>query len=127
MSGPSPASRRCRSAPSPPYRGGRDRRSISTSALRFSTSRVTVATARTHAYAHNHQLRLEQSSGFEPHALSLDRRRGIAQVEDHSMLLMQRAHEIAELRSQDALHRSVLRRHNMDVEIARAQGSSNFE
>ena len=42
-------------------------------------------------------------------------------MKDDAMLFMQRAHEVAHLRPEDALHRPLLRRHHMNLDVARAQ------
>ncbi len=44
-----------------------------------------------------------------------------------AVLLVQRAHEIAHLRTQNALHRSLVRRHHMDFDLAGAQRRRDLE
>ena len=52
--------------------------------------------------------------------MTLDRRDGIAEMEDNAMLLVQLADEIAHLGSEDALHRPLFRRHHMNLDAADA-------
>ena len=49
------------------------------------------------------------------------------EVKNHPVLHMQPADEIAQLRTEYALHRTCFRRHDMDLDVARAQRRRNFE
>ena len=67
-----------------------------------------------------------------PPLLSVTRRPSIAvtvspQMKHDAMLLVQRANEIAQLRPKHALHRPLLRRHDMDLDVARAQRRRRLE
>jgi hypothetical protein len=48
-------------------------------------------------------------------------------MEDDAVFLMQCAHKIAHVRPKHALHRPLLRRHHMDLDIARTQCRRGFE
>ena len=48
-------------------------------------------------------------------------------MEDDAVLLMQCANEVAHVRSEHALHRTLLRRHHMDLDIMRAQRRRDLE
>ena len=48
-------------------------------------------------------------------------------MEDDAVLLVQRADEIAELRSEHAFERALLRRDDMHLDVARAQRRRGFE
>jgi hypothetical protein len=48
-------------------------------------------------------------------------------MEDDAVLLVQAAHEVAELGTEDALHRSLVRRDDVHLETARAQRGGHFE
>ena len=52
---------------------------------------------------------------------AVDRGHGVLEMEDDAMLFVQRAHEIAHLRPEHALHRPLFRRHHMNLDVARAQ------
>ena len=48
-------------------------------------------------------------------------------MEDDAVLFMQGAHEVAHLRSEHALHRPLLRGHDMDLDVAGAQRRRDLE
>src|SRR6185437_15342797 len=75
---------------------------------------------RPHADAGDDEIGLENASVAQRHSLALDAARGVAQVEDDAVLLVNRLHEAAEIRTQDFLHRPLFRRDDMDLDISRA-------
>ena len=77
--------------------------------------------ARPHADADHDQIGLQRAAALQRGALALDRGDGVAEMEDHAVLLMQRAHEVAHLRAEDTLHRPLLGRHDMNLDVAGAQ------
>ena len=76
---------------------------------------------RPHPDANDDDVGLQHAAALERRALAVDCNHSIAEMEDDAVLLMQRAHEIAHFRSKHALHRPLLRRHYMDLDIARPQ------
>ena len=44
-----------------------------------------------------------------------------------AVLLVQRADEVAHVRSEHTLHRPLFRRHHVDLDVARAQRGRDFE
>ena len=83
--------------------------------------------ARPHADADDHEIGLEHAAALQRRALAVDRGHGIAEMEDDAVLLVQRADEVAHLRPEHALHRPLLRRHDMDLDVARAQRGRDLE
>ena len=77
--------------------------------------------ARPHADADDDEIGLQHAAALQRRALAVDRGHGVAEMKDDAVLLMQGADEIAHLRPQHALHRPRLRRHDMDLDLARAQ------
>ena len=67
------------------------------------------------------------ASACERHSLALEAARRLAQMEDDAVLLVDRAHEAAELGPQNFLHRMLFRRDDMDLDVARAQRGRDFE
>src|SRR5262249_39679566 len=59
--------------------------------------------------------------------LAVQLRHRVLQMEDDAMLFVQRAHKVAHLSPQDALHRPLLRGNDMNLEIPSAQGSCDLE
>ena len=82
---------------------------------------------RPHADADDHHIGLQHAAALERRALAVDPGHGIAEMEDDAVLLMQRAHEVAHLGPEHALHRPLLRRHDMNLEFARAQCGRGLE
>ena len=82
---------------------------------------------RAHADAGDHEIGLERAAALELHLLAVDGARRVLEVENDAVLLVQRAHEVAHLRTEDALHRPFVRRHHMDFDVAGAQGRRDFE
>ena len=83
--------------------------------------------ARPHADADDDEIGLERAAALQRDALAVDRRDGVLEMEDDAVLLVQRAHEVAELRPEDALQRPLLGRDDMDLELARAQRGRDLE
>ena len=63
----------------------------------------------------------------EFHRRAVDAARRVLEVENDAVLLMQGADEVAHLRAQDPLHRPFVRRHDMNFDVAGAQGRGNLE
>ena len=76
---------------------------------------------RPHADAHDDEIGLERAAALQLHLLAVDGGHRVLEMEDDAVLLVQRAHEVAHRGPQDALHRPLLRRHDMDLDLARAQ------
>ena len=83
--------------------------------------------ARPHADADDDEIGLEHAAALQRRALAVDRGHGVPEMKDDAVLLMQRADEIAHLRAQHALHRPLLRRDDMDLDLARAQRRRDLE
>ena len=77
--------------------------------------------ARPHADADDEEIRLQHGAAPERRALAVDGDDGVAEMKDHAVVLMQRAHEIAHFRPKHTLHRALLRRDHVDLDIARPQ------
>ena len=75
----------------------------------------------------DHEIGLERAAALELDLLALDRRRRVLEVKDDALLFMQGADEIAHLRTQDTLHRPLVRRHDMDLDLAVAQRRRDLE
>src|SRR5262249_56904101 len=60
---------------------------------------------RAHADTDDHEVSIERAASAEGDPLVIDVRGRFAEMEDDAMLLVQRAHEIAHLWAEDALHR----------------------
>ena len=80
-----------------------------------------------HADAHDDEVGRERLAARERDAARVDRRRGLAEVEDDAVLLVQRAHEVAERGAEDALQRPRLGRDDVHLEVARAQRRGHLE
>ena len=83
--------------------------------------------ARAHADADHDQVGLERAAALQRGALAVDRGDGVAEMEDDAVLLVQRAHEVAELGAEDALHRPRLGRDHMHLDVAGAQRRGDLE
>ena len=83
--------------------------------------------ARAHADSNPHQIGIERPATLEGHAFSFDCADGILEMEFHAMLFMQRADEIAELGPEHAFERTLLRRYDVNFDLASAQSSGGFE
>src|SRR5580693_8074111 len=91
------------------------------SAIELEAGLLGQSQAGPHADPDDHQIGLDRAAAFERGALAVDRRCGVLEMKNHAVLFMQGAHEIAELRTEDALHRPGFRRHDMNLDIAGAQ------
>ena len=80
-----------------------------------------------HADADHHQVRGDGAAAVQRHLPRVDRAGRVAEVEDDAVLLVQLAHEVAELRAQHALHRALFRRHDVHLDAARAQRGGDLE
>ena len=61
------------------------------------------------------------AAALERHAPAIDRGHRVFEMENDPMLFVQRAHEVTHLRPEHALHRPLLRRHHMNLDVAGAQ------
>ena len=75
----------------------------------------------------DHEISLDRAAAFELHLFAVDGGRHVLEVENHAVLLMQRADEIAHLRAENPLHGPFVRRHHMDVESASAERRRDLE
>ena len=87
---------------------------------RLKAGRFRKLETRSHAKPGDNQIGLEDGPPLERYALALDPLAVFTQMEDDAVLLVNRAHEAAEVRAQNSLHRPLFRRNHMDLEIARA-------
>src|SRR5882757_4320073 len=62
------------------------------------------------------------NAAAEFHLSAVDAARGVLEMECNTILLVEGADEVAHLRTQDPLHGTLARRHDMNFDIARAQG-----
>ena len=83
--------------------------------------------ARAHADTDDHEIGIEHAAALQLHLLCGDALRGVFQMEDHAMLLVQLADEVAHLRPEHAFERTLLGRDHMHLELARAQRGRDFE
>ena len=83
--------------------------------------------ARAHAEARHDEVGLDDAPVRQPDLLAVDRARGPLKMEDYAVLFMESANEIGEFGAQNALHRTLFRRDDMDLDIARPQGGRDFE
>ena len=83
--------------------------------------------ARTHADAADDKVGIQRAAASQSDLALVYAGGDILEMEDHPVLFMQAPHEIADLRTENALHRPLLRRDHMDVETAHAKGRRNFE
>ncbi len=81
----------------------------------------------THPDAGDDEIGIEHAAALQGHPLAVDGARRVLEAEDHALLPMERAHEVAHLRTEDAFHRPLFRRHHMDFDPARAQRRGDFE
>ncbi len=82
---------------------------------------------RSHADAGDNEIRRQRAAAAEFHRAAVDAARGVLEMEYDAILLMEGADEVAHLRTQDPLHGPFVRRHDMNFDIARAQGRGNFQ
>ena len=96
-------------------------------AVKHETSLFGQGQSRAHPNAYNHHVGLQHAAALERRALAVDRDYGIAEMEDDAVLFVQCAYEIAHVSPKHALHRPLLRRHHVDLDIARAQCRRGLE
>src|SRR4029077_18450615 len=77
--------------------------------------------ARADANAGNNEIGVERATTLQFDSLAVDRTCGVLEVKYHAVLLVECAHEIPHLRTQDALHRAFFGRHDMDLDAAGSQ------
>src|SRR5262245_51243667 len=80
-----------------------------------------------HANSGDHEISFEPAAALELHLLAVDASRHVFEVENHAVLLVQRADEIAHLRPENPLHRPLVRRPHMDPQSAGAERSRDLE
>ena len=82
---------------------------------------------RPHADAGDNEVRRDRPAAFKGHLARVDRSRSILEVEDDAVLLVQAAHEVSHLRAEHALHRPLVRRHDVHLDPTRAQRCGDFQ
>src|SRR5690606_33644759 len=70
--------------------------------------------------ADDDEIGLERSAAAETHLGPIDGRDRLFEMEDRAARLVQRPHELADLRAEHALHRPLLRSDDVDLEAPRA-------
>src|ERR1700687_3928124 len=80
-----------------------------------------------HADAGHHEIHLERTTAFQTHLITVNGARCVLEVKNDTVLLVERAYEIAHLWTQNTLHRSLFRRHHMDFDSTCAQGGRDLE
>src|SRR5262249_44995980 len=83
--------------------------------------------ARPHANADHDETGIESTTALERHAATVNRGDTVLEMEIDTVLLVQRANEVAELCSEHALKRAFLGRHHMNFYIPGAQRTRNFK
>ena len=73
-----------------------------------------------HADTGDHEVRLKRATAFQLHLLRVDGTRRVLEVENDAMLLVEGAHEIAHMRTQNALHRPFVWSDDVDFDPAGA-------
>ena len=82
---------------------------------------------RTHANTNDDRVGLQHAAASERRALAVDRDHGIPEMKDDTMLLMQRAHEVADVGAEHTLHWPLFRCDDMDLDFPRAQCRRGLE
>src|SRR6266700_5883304 len=82
---------------------------------------------RPHANADNNEIRLELGAASKLDALAVDGACNVLKVKNHAVLFVERADEVAHLRTHDPFHRPSLGRDDMDFDVARPQGRGAFQ
>ena len=82
---------------------------------------------RPHADANDHQIGRQRRSAFQPDLVPVDRSCRLFEMEDDAVLFVQFADEVADFTAEDALHRPPLGGHDMDLQLAGAQGRGGLE
>ena len=72
------------------------------------------------ADAGDYEISIKHAAAFQRDPIAVYGASRVLEVEDHAVLLVQGAHEITHLRTQDTLHRSLLRRHHVDLDASGA-------
>ena len=80
-----------------------------------------------HTDAGDHEIRLKHSTVLEFHLLAVDGICRVLEVENDSVLLVEIAHKVAHLWTQNAFHRPLVRRDYMDFDFAGAQRCRDLE
>src|SRR5258706_3427191 len=80
-----------------------------------------------YADADDDEIRLQLGAALELDPFAVDGAGRILQMEDHAVLFVQRAYEVAHLWTHDPFHRPFLRRDDMGFDAARPKGSRAFE
>ena len=83
--------------------------------------------ARPHADADDDEISRELCAAFERDLIAFDCRGRVIEVKHDAMVLVQSANEVAEFRTEHALKRPALRRHHMDLDLARPQRGRDLE
>ena len=89
------------------------------SPIHLETGRFRDLDARAHAESGDDQVGLDDASIRQPDPFAVDGASGGLKMEDDAVLLMESTNEVAEFGAQNALHRALFRRHDMDLDISR--------
>ena len=96
-------------------------------AVGFETCLLGKLEAGPNSDSYDYEISLERIASFEFHPFAIDGSYRFFEVEEYAVFPVQVANEVAHLRTQNSLHRPLFRRHDMDLELTRAQRGSNLE
>ena len=113
--------------PGASFPGTRQAPATSLPAIHSEPGRFRKFNPRANANADDDKVSLQRATAFEFNLVPVDRDRRVLKVEHNPVLLVQRAHEVAHLRSQNSFHRPLFRRDHMDFDASSAQGGSDLE
>src|SRR6187200_1607608 len=71
------------------------------------------------ADAHNHQIGLDRSTFLQAEGLFVDGSDFVFEVKENAMLLMEGADKVTHIGAENSLHRPLIRRHDVDLQLAR--------
>ena len=89
--------------------------------IQFDACRLSKAYPRLDAEARNNEIGGDPASVGPARISSLNPRRSRAEMEANAMLLMQGPNELSHLVAKDALHRGLVRRRDMNLDLARPE------
>src|SRR5680860_413342 len=78
------------------------------------------------AYAYNHQIGLDRATFLQADGFFVDGSNFVFEMKDHAVLLVEGTDEVSHIGAKNALHRSLIRRHHVDLQLARAQRGSDL-
>ena len=77
--------------------------------------------------AGDHKIRLDHAAALQIDVPALDRRRGVPEVKDDAVLLVQGADVVTKLRAEHPFERSLLRCNDVDIDAAIPEGCGHLE